>query len=157
MIMKKIVLAVCAMPVVLSVNLQAREFADIYTECGLGAMIAPNNEVVAAVTNVTWDLGTTAISSNISSAESCQGGGASMAALLYQAYPSIEREIAIGEGEHLSALVSGLPCGSAETTVSLLRTELGKLVDDADYSEDSKYDNAEALFNAINTQICSLG
>ncbi len=38
----------------------AREFADIFTECGIGAMIAPNNEAVAAVTNVTWDCGTTA-------------------------------------------------------------------------------------------------
>ncbi len=37
----------------------AREFADIYTECGLGAMIAPKNPTVAAITNVTWDLGTT--------------------------------------------------------------------------------------------------
>lgn len=44
-----------------------RAFADIYTECGLGTMIAPKNAAVAAVTNVTWDLGTTAISSDDSS------------------------------------------------------------------------------------------
>lgn len=41
-----------------------RTFGQIYTQCGLGAMIAPHTPVVAAITNVTWDLGTTAISSN---------------------------------------------------------------------------------------------
>ena len=55
-----------------SMSFADREFADIYTECGLGAMIAPNNEAVAAVTNVTWDLGTTAISSDASSEENCK-------------------------------------------------------------------------------------
>lgn len=56
----------------------AREFADIYTDCGLGALIAPNNGAVAAVTNVTWDSGTTAVSSDASSAESCKGGKKSL-------------------------------------------------------------------------------
>ncbi len=60
----------------------AREFAEIYTDCGLGAMIAPRTPAVAAVTNVTWDLGTTAISSNISSPDSCMGGQAKMAAFI---------------------------------------------------------------------------
>jgi len=66
--------AVAAAAFCFAQSASAREFADIYTECGLGAMIAPNNAAVAAVTNVTWDLGTTAISSNASSADSCKGG-----------------------------------------------------------------------------------
>ena len=67
-------------------NSQAREFADIYTECGLGAMIAPRNEAVAAVTNVTWDLGTTAISSDISSQDSCQGGKVKVRVFINNSY-----------------------------------------------------------------------
>ena len=60
----------------------AREFADIYTDCGLGALIAPRTPAVAAVTNVTFDLGTTAIISNVSSPETCQGGKALAAAFI---------------------------------------------------------------------------
>ena len=69
----------------LTAPVQARDFADIYTECGLGAMIAPNNGTVAAVTNVTWDLGTTAVSSNVSSEDSCSGGKKKTAAYIFQA------------------------------------------------------------------------
>jgi hypothetical protein len=67
---------------VTSISAQAREFAEIYTECGLGAMIAPRTPAVAAVTNVTWDLGTTAVTSNISSPDTCQGGKEKTAAFI---------------------------------------------------------------------------
>ncbi len=79
----------------------AREFADIYTECGLGAMIAPRNEAVAAVTNVTWDLGTTAVSSNVSSPDSCSGGKQKAAAFIHDAYASLKTDLASGYGAHL--------------------------------------------------------
>src|SRR2546423_1492077 len=59
----------------------AREFADIYTDCGLGAVIAPHNGAVAAGTNVTWDLGTTALSSHARPARRCKGGQPKSAAL----------------------------------------------------------------------------
>src|SRR3989338_65651 len=83
----------------------AREFADIYTECGLGALIAPRNEAVAAVTNVTWDLGTTAISSNISSPQTCTGGKPKAAAFIYDPYQSLETDLASGYGAHLDTLM----------------------------------------------------
>ncbi|CAA6809538.1 MAG: Unknown protein, partial [uncultured Sulfurovum sp.] len=45
----KLSLAVLAVSVLFAPQAQAREFADIYTECGLGSMIAPTNTTVAAI------------------------------------------------------------------------------------------------------------
>jgi hypothetical protein len=92
-------------------SVQAREFADIYTECGLGAMFAPNNGAVAAITNVTWDLGTTAVSSNVSSADTCQGGKKKVASLIQNAYPQLTADIAKGQGQNLDALSVAAQCG----------------------------------------------
>ena len=68
----------------------AREFAEIYTDCGIGGMIAPRSDAVVAITNVTWDLGTTAISSNISSPDSCSGGQAEKAVFIHDSYDVLE-------------------------------------------------------------------
>lgn len=133
----------------------AREFADIYTECGLGAMIAPNNDAVAAVTNVTWDLGTTAISSNATSPESCQGGQGGSAAFIYDAYPNLEKDIAVGRGEHLDALlaIAGVD-GSVQDDVSVeLRDGFSALVSAEGYSEQTRFEKAENLYNLLYQQI----
>ncbi len=135
---------------------QAREFADIYTECGLGALIAPRNEAVAAVTNVTWDLGTTAISSDVSSPENCKGGQAKTAALIFQAYPSVETDLAQGQGEHLSALLNLAGCEEAlHATVSgALRTDFGQRLQ---VSGITRYDQAQSLYLLVerNTEVCA--
>lgn len=133
----------------------AREFADIYTECGIGAMIAPNNDAVAAVTNVTWDLGTTAISSNASSPDSCSGGQGDSAAFIYDAYPNIEKDLAIGAGEHLTALLSmaGVDHSAQDDLAMELRDGFTQLVSADGYSEQMRYEKAENLFNLLYLQI----
>ncbi|MGH8454884.1 MAG: DUF3015 family protein [Nevskiales bacterium] len=133
-------------------NANAREFADIYTECGLGAMIAPRNEAVAAVTNVTWDLGTTAISSNITSPDTCMGGQAKTAALIYESYPSLERSLAQGRGEHVEALLTLAGCNSADhnSVVSSLRSRFAETVANPGYTDQTQYQKAESLYNLFN-------
>lgn len=132
---------------------EAREFADIYTECGLGAMIAPNNAAVAAVTNVTWDLGTTAISSNATSEDTCAGGSAKSAALIYKSYPELERDIANGEGEHLAALLTIAGAESHEATIAKLRPEFAALVAADGYADSSRAEKAAALYELLNASI----
>lgn len=129
-----------------------RTFADIYTDCGLGAMIAPNNDAVAAVTNVTFDLGTTAISSNATSPETCQGGQASAAAFIFEAYPSIEQDLARGEGEHLTALLKIAGCDADADVAASLRHDLATLADSEDYSDLSTFERAEDLFEALDAR-----
>jgi hypothetical protein len=133
----------------------AREFADIYTECGLGAVIAPNNGAVAAVTNVTWDLGTTAVSSDASSADSCKGGQKKTAALILQTYPQIERDLATGTGKHLTALLAATGC-KAEAHASMaasLRSSLAAKVRLPEYSSRSRYDLAQDLYQEVRQRV----
>ena len=133
----------------------AREFADIYTECGLGAMIAPNNAAVAAVTNVTWDLGTTAISSNATSPESCEGGQGNSAAFIFDAYPSIEKDLAVGSGEHLTALltIAGVEEAQQGELSAQLRADFAELVAVESYTEQTRFEKAENLYELLYVQI----
>ncbi|WP_428503023.1 DUF3015 family protein [Roseateles sp.] len=149
--MKKVLAATAAALLGLSAGaVQAREFSDIYTECGLGAMIAPNNSAVAAITNVTWDLGTTAISSNVSSADSCSGGKKKVAALLLNSYAQVETDLAKGEGEHLAALnvAAGCSAASQQAFSGNLRREFASLVAQPAYAAQGRMEKASALFDA---------
>ena len=135
----------------------AREFADIYTECGLGAMIAPNNAAVAAVTNVTWDLGTTAISSDASSADSCKGGKPKTAAYIFQSYAQLEADLAKGEGKHLTALmtIAGCAADARADVVQSLRTGFAGSVASPDYATQTRFQRSEALFNQVQQASCN--
>ncbi len=129
-------------------SMAAREFADIYVECGLGSIIAPTNDIVAVVTNVTWDSGTTAISSNISSPESCQGGKAKVAAFINESYDTLEKELAIGSGTYLDSLMV-LAGHQPQQKLSDLRSGFAKIVAKSDYVEQSHFEKSKALYNLI--------
>jgi hypothetical protein len=129
----------------------AREFADIYTECGLGAMIAPRNPAVAAVTNVTWDLGTTAISSNISCPDSCGGGKAKLASYIYESYESLEKDLATGNGEYLDGLMGLVQYEdqAKKDLIVILRNDFKDIVADPSYTDKSHFEKAEGLYNLV--------
>ena len=129
----------------------AREFADIYTECGIGAMIAPRNTAVAAVTNVTWDLGTTAISSNISCPDSCNGGQEKVASFIYESYESIEKDLAKGNGNYLDNLLAltGYDAQAKKEFIIALRSDFKNIVADPSYTDKSHFEKAEGLYNLV--------
>ncbi|MCI5124844.1 MAG: DUF3015 domain-containing protein [Candidatus Electrothrix sp. AR5] len=133
----------------------AREFADIYIDCGLGAIIAPRTPVVAAVTNVTWDLGTTAILSNISSPETCSGGQARMATFIHDAYDSLEAELAAGEGRYLDSLTALAGVEQEEKTafVEGVRQRFAHSVAAADYTQQTRFTKAEKLYNILHQEM----
>jgi len=135
----------------------SREFADIYTECGLGALIAPRNGAVAAVTNVTWDLGTTAISSNISSPDTCNGGQEKTAAFIYDSYSALETELASGDGPYLNALIllSGCEQQVHKELISVLRNDFAKVVAEPGYAAQSSYEQANTLYGLLYKRVNS--
>ena len=114
-------------------------------------MIAPTNDAVAAVTNVTWDSGTTAIISDASSPDTCKGGRATTAAFIYKAYPQLEREIAAGSGEYLDRLarLTTVPAEKKVEVVSTIRQGMAQMVADSRYSQMSRFQKAEALYNVV--------
>lgn len=136
----------------ISSPVQAREFADIYTDCGIGAMISPSNDAVAAVTNVTWDLGTTAISSDASSEENCKGGQVAAAGFIYDAHAQLENDLVKGDGEYLTALLNISGCGAADQAgvKSSMRGEFGQVMNGQGYSQGSDFEKSEAIYNLMN-------
>lgn len=134
----------------------ARSFGDVYADCGLGAMIfsrdTDNDRVLAMISNITWDLGTTAHSSNLSSAENCKTRSATSALFIMDNLPQIEGDIARGEGDHLAAAVSTMGCDSTLSSVTdALRAEVSASVGTGVYAEmDAKQKSAQ-IFDSIST------
>ncbi|SFC38728.1 Protein of unknown function [Marinospirillum celere] len=141
-------------------NAQARDFAEIYTDCGLGGLIAPNHGVVAVITNITWDLGTTAVSSQLSSPDTCKGGQARTAAFIYESYPQLENDLAQGQGEHFATLLSvaGCPADVHASVGSELRGQFAESVAQPSYSSKTRYELADQLhgqLHQVTGQDCS--
>lgn len=130
-----------------------RDFGQIYTQCGIGAMIFKTNETLAAISNITWDLGTTAFSSNMSSDENCKGSAVAKASFIHSAYTALEQDIAKGEGQHLNALMDIMKCDSnvRQDVVKSMRTDFAKTVSNVAYSTATAQQKSKQLYDMTNT------
>ena len=119
----------------------SRDFPDIYTECGIGAMLAPKNPAFASVSNFTWDYGTTAISSNISSPDTCKGGEAKVASFIYDSYEPLEKDLASGNGTFLDTLMvlAGVDPQSKQQFTDA----------SSSYTDQSRFEKAETLYSLV--------
>ena len=129
-----------------------RDFGAIYMQCGLGGMIgsalAPDMGLVAISTNVTWDLGTTAVLSNATAPEMCKGTASKVATLIHDSYTPLEQELAQGQGEYLDALLAVSECDAAsDQVVSSVREGFAAEVALPGYASKTQYEKSEALFN----------
>lgn len=109
----KLSLVVAASAVVLSLAApaaQAQQKINPWKQCGIGAMIFDDNGAAAAISNIIWDLGTTAVTSNISSQESCEGVKVAAAQFINDSIINIEEETVIGNGKHLTAMLNMMGC-----------------------------------------------
>ncbi|MGB0866089.1 MAG: DUF3015 family protein [Granulosicoccaceae bacterium] len=147
---------VAAIPMTGQADGHQRTFADVYADCGIGAMLfsgnSDNDRILAIISNVTWDLGTTAHSSNMSSAENCKSGGATAALFILENLPQIEGDIAKGEGEHLAAAVHTFGCESQLDSLTVELREQTKLaIDNGSYATMDAQDKSAQIYNTINT------
>ncbi|HFU75595.1 MAG TPA: DUF3015 domain-containing protein [Campylobacterales bacterium] len=142
--MKKIrfTLSVIAMGVLFAPQVQARDLEGILKECGIGASIFKSTPAAAAISNIIWDLGTTATSSDLSSPESCKGGNAKVAMLIGNSYDTLETEIAEGKGKYLNTL-STL---SGKSTTEI-RHGFASFVSTDEYNKMTKQQKAQKLFD----------
>ena len=151
-LLKSIAATVVALGMLTTSPAHSREFADVYAECGLGAMIfsgdSENNRLLAIISNVTWDLGTTAHLSNLSG--SCSKGDAQTAAFIMQTYPAIERDLAVGEGEFLYTMLDFRGCDSAvrSSLINDLRVDMANAM-----SAGASDANAEMLYNTLQNRV----
>lgn len=152
-LLKSMVATVLAIGMLSTTPAHSRELREIYSECGLGAMIfsggSDNDEILAIISNITWDWGTSALLSNAITPENCSGGDAQTAAFIMQTYPSIERDLAIGEGEFLAAMLNFRGCETAVHTA--LITDLR--ADMAEGIAANGAGDAELLFNSLQNRV----
>lgn len=129
-----------------------RTIKEVYTQCGLGGLIfGDTSEVLAIISNVTWDWGTTAAISDSASPETCNGGAVKAAVLINEAFPSVEKDLAAGTGAHLTALADVAGCSSTKA----LRNSYGAYAQTDAYATATKEQNSEALYSIVG-QTCSL-
>lgn len=138
----KALLLVGAMGVLATPQVQARDIGAIFQECGIGAAIFKDNKDAAAISNIVWDLGTTATLSDLSSPENCKGRHAKVAMLIGKSYDKLETEIAQGQGKYLNTLAT-----LSGKSVSDIRAEFSKVVASNEYKHMTKMEKAQKLFD----------
>ncbi|GLQ73299.1 DUF3015 family protein [Vibrio penaeicida] len=131
--MKKITVTALTIASLFTGNAMAEDSINPWTHCGIGAMIFNDNGTAAAISNIIWDLGTTAVSSKISSQESCEGKRVEAAMFIQDNYDHIMEETSQGEGEHLNAMLDILEVekNAQASVISKVRAEMATQLDAA--------------------------
>ncbi len=162
--MKKII-AIFVTSALLSVSAFAKKpkpesERNIWVDCGIGAMLFKDTAWAAVTSNITWDLGTTATFSHMSSENNCQGQTADAARFMLQNYALVEENLIYGEGEHLSALLDIVECDKtsrsemSQLLKSSLKTNLSGDYEAQTLMQNSVYLHGK-LINAVNTKFAS--
>ena len=127
--------------------------ANPWKNCGLGHWIAGGtwDGALAITTNITWDLGTTATISQVSSPGTCSGPSFAAAKFINESYPSLEQDTANGNGEHLVAMMDILQCDKANRPllVSDIRHDFSQAVSQSSYSDMANTEKAEQYFTIV--------
>lgn len=156
--MIKPISAVILASAVLSSQAFAEEAINPWKHCGIGAMIFDDNGTAAAISNVIWDLGTTAVSSKISSEGSCEGKRVQTAMFIQKSYNNVLEETAKGEGEYVSAMLGMMDCREEDFTaiMSNVRMDVANQVAQPAYQTMSVSAKSEAYYTALtaNTAAC---
>ncbi|MBU2034272.1 MAG: DUF3015 family protein [Candidatus Omnitrophica bacterium] len=129
---------------------ETKDLQGIFEECGIGALLFPSWPVGASVSNVIWDLGTTASTSGLTTPGACKGGKAKLASYIYQSYDSIEKDLAKGDGKYLDMLVVlSENTGEKERFVQDLREKLRETVESSCYSCKDRLEKAKLMYTII--------
>lgn len=121
-----------------------------FSDCGIGAALF-DNDAAAAISNIIWDVGTTAVVSATASPETCNGNEADAAAFIYESYDELLVESAHGQGAHLSTLMDILEVDAADRGVIInqVRADLSS----KDMLSHTRISGAEGFYGYITKAI----
>ena len=147
--MKKLVFFLAAF--IISATSSTAMAKNVWRECGIGGMIFSNTGWAAIISNIIWDLGTTATSSNVSSDDLCEGKSASTAKFIHETYANIEEETALGKGAHLTAMLNIMGCDQASHNqiINKLRGDIQQKMSTPNYSQKTKIKKAEGYYDTL--------
>ena len=142
------------MSAVLANEVKTKDLEGIFEECGIGGLLFPRWPIGASVSNFTWDLGTTAATSGLTTPNACAGGKAKLAAFIYKSYDSIEKDLAKGDGKYLDMLakLSEKSPDQKDAFVSAVRMTFRQSVAKADYSTLSHLEKAKLVYSIVLAQ-----
>ena len=122
-----------------------------FTQCGIGAALFPNTSWLAVTSNVIWDIGATAITSAVSSPQTCSAKEAATARLIIETLPELERDLALGAGPYLDVLYATIECDSAAHPAlgAELRKAYGASWADESYAEQTRVDKASLFYGSV--------
>ncbi|MER2491558.1 DUF3015 family protein [Catenovulum sediminis] len=155
--MKKLILSALAAATLVGTNISAVQAEKInpWRDCGIGALIFPSVPAGAVISNIIWDLGTTAVTSNASSPDTCEGETVKVAQFIQETFKPLEEETANGSGEHVTAMLNILGC-EENVHNSIIKNVRLEYATKLESTEDTQ--KPQALYNAVihNTaDVCS--
>ncbi|MBV1878126.1 MAG: DUF3015 domain-containing protein [Pseudomonadales bacterium] len=122
-----------------------------FSDCGIGAALFPTVSWAAVISNVIWDVGTTAVSSATLSPETCNGKNVKTAQFILENYDNLAEETAKGEGDHITAMLGILGCQlpSHGAIVADVRINMATQVGSESYSRIDTLGKASAYYDAV--------
>jgi hypothetical protein len=122
-----------------------------FSDCGIGAALFPTSPVGAVISNIIWDVGTTAVVSATASPETCSGKNMQAAAYILETYDSLVEDTAKGQGDHLEALLSIMEVSESSRleATSNLRQSIAEVVSSSGYSQSNVATKAEAFYTSM--------
>ncbi|GAA3896322.1 hypothetical protein GCM10022228_03900 [Halomonas cibimaris] len=141
-------------------SVSASDDINPWQHCGIGAAIFDSNTTAAALSNVIWDSGTTAVTSATMSPETCNSKEVEVAQFIDESYDQLALETAMGEGEYLNAALSLMNCRHSATqdnVVRQLRSDLSAASAVSSYTEQPYAAKAYDYYKSLNqaTADCS--
>lgn len=137
-----------------STQAQTSQNINPWQHCGIGAAIFDDNETAAALSNIIWDLGTTAVTSATLTPSTCTSEALQVAEFIDQTYDVLALETANGHGQHLNTALDLVGCSvtADAQAVATLRNDLSATLGSAAYADMDHADKGFAYYSSL-TQI----
>jgi hypothetical protein len=151
----KLAVAFVLAAVPLFANAQQKKELNPWIDCGIGAMIFEDITWAAVISNVIWDLGTTAVTSDQSSQNTCNSKKAKTAMYIGVTYANLSEETVKGDGKHLHAMLDIMSCAPAaqDNIIGSIRASFGQYLRDGAYETKSATAKAEDFYNIVQSTV----
>jgi hypothetical protein len=154
--LKKLAVAVLLVAVpMIGVAQDKKKELNPWMDCGIGAMIFEETTWAASISNVIWDLGTTAVISDQSSQDNCKSKKAKTALYIGATYANLSEETAKGDGKHLHAMLDLMSCERAahDGIIASVRADFAQSLREPAHASMSASAKAEGFYNIVQSTV----
>ncbi|MDC0598631.1 DUF3015 domain-containing protein [Gammaproteobacteria bacterium] len=122
-----------------------------FVDCGIGAALFPNTHWAAVISNVIWDVGTTAVTSATMSPETCSGSSVQTAQFIFDTYNNLVEETAKGSGEHLATLFNIQGCNDEVRSdlLAQIRMDMSGVVSTSGYDSKTYLEKSSDYYDVV--------